>query len=114
MMTADPRWVPAAKTIPHTSYQEAMELSHFGAKVIYPPTIQPVMQKNIPTWVKNTFAPGEAGTVIESATDHEGEMITGISSINAIALLSLEGSGMVGIPGFSKDCSKHWRQKRLM
>lgn len=102
MMTADPRWVPAAKTIPHTSYQEAMELSHFGAKVIYPPTIQPVMQKNIPTWVKNTFAPGEAGTVIESATDHEGEMITGISSINAIALLSLEGSGMVGIPGFSK------------
>lgn len=102
MMTADPRWVPNAKTIPHTSYQEAMELSHFGAKVIYPPTIQPVMQKNIPTWVKNTFAPGEAGTVIESATDHEGEIITGISSINAIALLSLEGSGMVGIPGFSK------------
>lgn len=102
MMTADPRWVPNAKTIAHTSYQEAMELSHFGAKVIYPPTIQPVMQKNIPTWVKNTFAPDAAGTVIAGATDQRGEIITGISSINAVALLSLEGSGMVGIPGFSK------------
>jgi len=102
MMTADPRWVPNAKTIARTSYQEAMELSHFGAKVIYPPTIQPVMQKNIPTWVKNTFEPEEAGTVIESAGESSGEIITGISSISTIALLSLEGSGMVGIPGFSK------------
>jgi aspartokinase/homoserine dehydrogenase 1 len=102
MMTADPRWVPNAKTITRISYQEAMELSHFGAKVIYPPTIQPVMQKNIPTWVKNTFAPDEPGTVMESVSEHEGDIITGISSINAIALLSLEGSGMVGIPGFSK------------
>ncbi|MEX6686757.1 bifunctional aspartate kinase/homoserine dehydrogenase I [Danxiaibacter flavus] len=103
MMTADPRWVANAKTINRTSYQEAMELSHFGAKVIYPPTIQPVMQKNIPTWVKNTFAPNEAGTVIESAGEHDGsEIITGISSINSVTLLSLEGSGMVGIPGFSK------------
>jgi aspartokinase/homoserine dehydrogenase 1 len=102
MMTADPRWVPNAKTIARTSYQEAMELSHFGAKVIYPPTIQPVMQLNIPTWVKNTFAPHEAGTVIESAGNYSGEMITGISSISSIALLSLEGGGMVGIPGFSK------------
>lgn len=102
MMTADPRWVPNAKTIAATSYQEAMELSHFGAKVIYPPTIQPVMQKNIPTWVKNTFAPNEAGTVIGVASLDDKEIITGISSINAIALLSLEGSGMVGIPGFSK------------
>lgn len=102
MMTADPRWVPNAKTINRISYQEAMELSHFGAKVIYPPTIQPVMQKQIPTWIKNTFAPDEAGTVLESVTEHEGDIITGISSINAIALLSLEGSGMVGVPGFSK------------
>jgi aspartokinase/homoserine dehydrogenase 1 len=105
MMTADPRWVPNAKTINRISYQEAMELSHFGAKVIYPPTIQPVMQKQIPTWIKNTFAPDEDGTVIESAppiSAQGGEIITGISSINAIALLSLEGSGMVGIPGFSK------------
>ena len=106
MMTADPRWVPNAKTIIRTSYQEAMELSHFGAKVIYPPTIQPVMQKSIPTWIKNTFAPHEAGTVIEqvssAASTEKSEVITGISSINSVALLSLEGSGMVGIPGFSK------------
>jgi aspartokinase/homoserine dehydrogenase 1 len=79
-----------------------MELSHFGAKVVYPPTIQPVRQKNIPTWVKNTFAPGDTGTTIDSAVKHEGDIVTGISSINAIALLSLEGSGMIGIPGFSK------------
>ncbi len=102
MMTADPRLVPNAKVIPHISYQEAMELSHFGAKVIYPPTIQPVMKKNIPVWIKNTFAPGDYGTVIESATVKNGSSIRGISSINKIALLSLEGSGMVGIPGFSK------------
>ena len=102
MMTADPRWVANAKTIPHISYQEAMELSHFGAKVIYPPTIQPVMQKNIPVWVKNTFDPEASGTLIENAENTEGEIISGISSINTIALLSLEGSGMVGIPGFSK------------
>jgi bifunctional aspartokinase / homoserine dehydrogenase 1 len=102
MMTADPRLVSNVKLIPHISYQEAMELSHFGAKVIYPPTIQPVMRKNIPVWIKNTFAPSDPGTVIELATAHNGNSIRGISSIPRIALLSLEGSGMVGIPGFSK------------
>jgi aspartokinase/homoserine dehydrogenase 1 len=102
MMTADPRIVPNAKVIHHISYQEAMELSHFGAKVIYPPTIQPVMIKGIPVWVKNTFAPHDAGTAIEKAVAKNGNNIRGISSINKIALLSLEGGGMVGIPGFSK------------
>jgi len=79
-----------------------MELSHFGAKVIYPPTIQPVMNKNIPVWIKNTFAPEDAGTLIESVATKNGNIVRGISSINNIALLSLEGSGMIGIPGFSK------------
>ncbi len=102
MMTADPRWVPNAKSIAQISYQEAMELSHFGAKVIYPPTIQPVMNKQIPVWVKNTFEPAAYGTLIENIPSSEGEIIRGISSINHVALLSLEGSGMVGIPGFSK------------
>lgn len=103
MMTADPRLVPNAKALPHISYQEAMELSHFGAKVIYPPTIQPVMKKNIPVWIKNTFEPGAHGTVIESeVSKRNGNNIRGITSINNIALLSLEGPGMVGIPGFSK------------
>ncbi len=102
MMTADPRLAANARIIPHISYQEAMELSHFGAKVIYPPTIQPVMGKNIPVWIKNTFAPGDSGTLIESVASKNGNIVRGISSINNIALLSLEGSGMIGIPGFSK------------
>ncbi|HEX4850164.1 MAG TPA: bifunctional aspartate kinase/homoserine dehydrogenase I [Puia sp.] len=102
MMTADPRLVANAKVIPNISYQEAMELSHFGAKVIYPPTIQPVMNKGIPVWIKNTFAATDTGTLIEKIASKNGNSIRGISSINHIALLSLEGSGMVGIPGFSK------------
>jgi aspartokinase/homoserine dehydrogenase 1 len=102
MMTADPRIVRNIRQIPHITYREAMELSHFGAKVIYPPTIQPVMKKGIPVWVKNTFAPDDFGTLIEAETAPEKEIIRGISSIDNISLLSLEGSGMVGIPGFSK------------
>ncbi len=102
MMTADPRLVINAKPIAQISYQEAMELSHFGAKVIYPPTIQPLLQKNIPVWIKNTFAPHDYGTVIKDEAALNGSIIRGISSINKIALLSLEGSSMVGIPGFSK------------
>ena len=102
MMTADPRLTANARMIPHISYQEAMELSHFGAKVIYPPTIQPVMGKNIPVRIKNSFAPAEEGTIIESVATQNGNIVRGISSINNIVLLSLEGSGMIGIPGFSK------------
>ncbi len=102
MMTADPRLVSTAKVIPRISYQEAMELSHFGAKVIYPPTIQPVMKSKIAVWIKNTFAPTDAGTIIEIGSVKNGSSIRGISSINSVALLSLEGGGMVGIPGFSK------------
>ena len=102
MMTADPRWVANARPIPNISYIEAMELSHFGAKVIYPPTIQPVMSRKIPVWVKNTFSPNDYGTLIENEVPETGEKIRGISSISKIALLNLEGSGMVGIPGFSR------------
>ena len=102
MMTADPRMVVNAKEIPQISYQEAMELSHFGAKVIYPPTIQPVMHQNIPVWIKNTFEPSHPGTLIKNESLSDTNFIRGISSIKDICLLSLEGSGMVGIPGFSK------------
>jgi aspartokinase/homoserine dehydrogenase 1 len=113
MMTADPRLVNNAKVISQISYQEAMELSHFGAKVIYPPTIQPVMSKNISVWIKNTFAPDDAGTVIENIAVKNGNNIRGISSINKIALLSLEGSGMVGIPGFSKRLFEALANKKI-
>ena len=101
MMTADPRLVPNCKVIPHISYQEAMELSHFGAKVIYPPTIQPVMNKNIPVWIKNTFAPSDYGTLIEQNVAENSNLVCGISSIGKISLVSLEGSGMVGVTGIS-------------
>ncbi len=102
MMTADPRFVRNVRQIPNITYREAMELSHFGAKVIYPPTIQPVMAKGIPILIKNTFEPEAVGTLIESESTAASGMIRGITSIDNIAVLSLEGSGMVGIPGFSK------------
>jgi aspartokinase/homoserine dehydrogenase 1 len=102
MMTADPRIVAHAKAIPKISYHEAMELSHFGAKIIYPPTIQPVMQAHIPIWIKNTFEPEHPGTLIEIASAKDDHAIRGISSIKDICLLSLEGAGMVAIPGFTK------------
>jgi aspartokinase/homoserine dehydrogenase 1 len=113
MMTADPRLVTNVKIIPQISYQEAMELSHFGAKVIYPPTIQPVRGKGIPTWIKNTFAPTDNGTVIQKESSNNTNSIRGISSINSIALLSLEGSGMVGIPGFSKRLFEALAEKKI-
>lgn len=101
MYSADPRKVPSARIIPEISYREAMELCHFGAKVIYPPTLQPVMNCGIPAWVKNTFKPEERGTLIQSNPAQEGQL-SGLSGLEGIALLSLEGSGMVGIPGFSQ------------
>jgi aspartokinase/homoserine dehydrogenase 1 len=113
MMTSDPRWVSNARPIPAISYKEAMELSHFGAKVIYPPTIQPVMTKNIPVWVKNTFVPEDEGTVIHNESSAGPDPIRGISSIQHIALLSLEGSGMIGIPGFSKRLFEALAQERI-
>jgi aspartokinase/homoserine dehydrogenase 1 len=114
MMTADPRWVSHARVIERISYQEAMELSHFGAKVIYPPTIQPVMDQGIPVWVKNTFAPRDPGTLIESAVQEPKKgPVRGISSINDMALLSLEGSGMVGVPGVAKRLFEALAQQNI-
>ena len=101
MYTANPKVVKQASEIPHISYQEAMELSHFGAKVIYPPTIQPVLQKQIPILIKNTFQPQDQGTLITKESN-EKKPVKGISHIENITLVTLEGIGMVGIPGFSK------------
>lgn len=112
MMTADPRVVSQAIPIAHISYEEAMELSHFGAKVIYPPTIQPVMDKGIPVWIKNTFAPDAYGTLIQENANRTFP-VTGISGIQHIALLTLEGSGMVGIPGFSKRLFEALLRERI-
>lgn len=101
MFTANPRVVKQAYAIPEISYEEAMELSHFGAKVLYPPTIQPALRKEIPIRIKNTFAPENFGTLI-SNNPKNGNDVKGISHIEDISLITLEGGGMIGIPGFSK------------
>ncbi len=102
MYTANPKLVKQAQAIPHISYEEAMELSHFGAKVLYPPTIQPVLSKGISLVIKNTFRPDDEGTLVTKNKNEKGKTVRGISHIEDMALLSLEGPGMVGIPGISK------------
>ncbi|WP_340198859.1 bifunctional aspartate kinase/homoserine dehydrogenase I [Ascidiimonas sp. W6] len=102
MYTANPKLVKHAFAIPEISYEEAMELSHFGAKVLYPPTVQPVFSKGIPIRIKNTFKPEAAGTLISKMTNENEKPVRGISHIDHITLLTLEGSGMIGIPGISK------------
>lgn len=101
MMTADPRMVQKAFPLEELSYTEAMELSYFGAKVIYPPTMIPAFLKKIPIVIKNTFEPEFAGTVIRHDCKSSNLPIKGISSINNISILNLQGSGMVGKSGFS-------------
>ena len=100
MMTADPRLVKKAFTVPQLSYEEAMELSHFGAKVIFPATMQPAMVSRIPIWIKNTFNPTFVGTVIH-AESTSGKLIKGISSMNGVSLLNIQGSGLLGVVGVS-------------
>lgn len=101
MMTADPRKVKNAFTIPTITYSEAMELTHFGAKVIYPPSLQPAFAKNIPIRVLNTFNTDFVGTVVNRAAEPSEYIITGISSIDNLALVNLQGSGMIGVAGVS-------------
>jgi aspartokinase/homoserine dehydrogenase 1 len=103
MFTTNPKLVKHAKPIRKLSYFEAIELSHFGAKVLYPPTVLPVLSKNIPILIKNTLAPDEDGTLITKDPENGSlNPIKGISNVNGISLLTLQGNGMVGIPGFSK------------
>jgi len=101
IMTADPSKVKRYFVIPHLSYEEAMELSHFGAKVVYPPSLQPAMKSSIPILIKNTFKPDEEGTRISDETLPGPSVIKGISSIDNITLLTVRGSGMIGVTGIS-------------
>src|SRR5690606_11402710 len=101
MLTADPRMVKKAFSLPVLSYTEAMELSYFGAKVIYPPTMMPAFLKNIPIVIKNSFNPSFSGTVIQRDSGRSSFPIKGISSINKVSILNLSGSGMIGKAGFS-------------
>ena len=102
MFTANPKIVKQAQPIATISYQEAMELSHFGAKVLYPPTIQPVLRKNIPILIKNTFEPQAEGTYISNKITSNTNPVKGISHIDNITLITLEGPGMIGVAGSSK------------
>ncbi|MDQ1086305.1 MULTISPECIES: bifunctional aspartate kinase/homoserine dehydrogenase I [unclassified Siphonobacter] len=101
MMTSDPRKVRNAFTIPVVSYAEAMELTHFGAKVIYPPSLTPAFKANIPIKVLNTFDPSHPGTIVTRQAPPHEYTITGISSIDNLALVNLQGSGMIGVAGVS-------------
>lgn len=112
MYTANPNFVQQAFPIKNISYQEAMELSHFGAKVLYPPTIQPVLEKEIPIKIKNTFDAKADGTLITKVTSNTNP-IKGISHIENMTLVTLEGSGMVGIPGFSKRLFEALFQQKI-
>jgi len=101
IMTANPSQVPAAQSIPAMTYKDAMEMSHFGAKVIFPPTIRPAMELGIPIWIKNSFKPTFPGTLINQDAQDESYRITGISSLDAISLIRIQGSGMIGKTGLT-------------
>ncbi len=99
IFSANPSKTEDAHPIPELSYAEALELSHFGAKIIYPPAIQPLVKKRIPIAVKNTFALNDHGTMIVENAKVNGTVVKAISSIDDVCLVSLTGSGMIGVVG---------------
>ena len=99
VMSADPRMVPEAFPLPHITYAELMELSHFGAKVVYPPTVHPARLHGIPLVIRNTFHPTAEGTRVDDSAAASEHPIRGIASIHRVALMRLEGDGLVGVPG---------------
>ena len=98
VLSADPRLVPNAQVIDQLSYNEAMELAYFGAKVIHPQTMEPAVARDIPIYIRNTFAPEKRGTLI-CAKPVSALMVKGITTIDPVALVNLEGAGMIGVPG---------------
>lgn len=101
-MTADPRLIPSAYTIKNLSYVEASELCHFGAKVVYPPTIYPACAKNIPIRILNTFRPENTGTIIQAKPEESIRYVRGLSSIRDVALITVSGLSMVGVIGVNQ------------
>jgi bifunctional aspartokinase / homoserine dehydrogenase 1 len=98
ILSADPRLVPDAMLVPSLSYHEAMELAYFGAKVVHPQTMTPAVARSIPIWIRNTFRPELAGSIICAAPETT-PIVKGITSIDDMALINLEGAGMIGVPG---------------
>lgn len=101
ILTADPRIVPEAWVIDEISFQEAMELSFFGAEVIHPFTLRPVIEKNLPVFIKNTMNPSAPGTRIARDAAPKDRPITGIASVDDVSMITIEGGGMVGMPGIA-------------
>ena len=99
VMSGDPRRVPEAKVIGAMSYNEAMELAYFGAKVIHPQTMAPAVAQNIPLRIRNTFNPDHPGTTITAAAPARETIVKGVSAIDGVAVINLEGAGMIGVPG---------------
>lgn len=101
VMTADPRVVPEARTLPEISYAEAAELSYFGAKVLHPKTILPALEKGIPIRIVNTFNPGHPGTLVVAEAEQTGKTVKAITAIKRLSLITVEGRGMIGVPGIA-------------
>ncbi len=102
VMTTDPRKVKKAFSIPNMTFAEAMEMSHFGAKVLHPPTVQPALRAGIPIRIRNTFNPSFPGTLIGGPViSKDSAPVKGVASINEIALLNIQGSGLYGVTGFA-------------
>ncbi len=99
VMTADPRIVPEARVLDRVSYKEAAEMSYFGAKVLHPQTIMPAVDENIPIRIKNTFVPEAPGTLISAETPTRQYSVKTVTSITGMTLVSVEGRGMIGVPG---------------
>jgi aspartate kinase len=101
VMTADPRVVPDARVIPELSFSEVSELAYFGAKVLHPKTLRPIIEREIPLWVKNTFNPSTPGTRIIRSPHTISGKVTAISTIRNLSMITVEGRGMMGVPGIA-------------
>ena len=112
VLSADPRLVPGATVIDSLSYHEAMELAYFGAKVIHPQTMAPAVEKNIPIWIRNTFSPANPGTLIShhASSNH---LVKGITSIDGVSLINVEGAGMIGVPGTAQRLFSALREHNI-
>src|SRR4029079_1690946 len=113
VLSADPRIVPAAFVLPEMTYEEAMELSYFGAKVLHSATIAPAVAKRIPILIKNTFKPLAPGTLISRAAEDDGKLAKGITSVGDLSLLTLRGPGMVGVPGVAERLFRALASRRV-
>ena len=112
VLSADPRRAPGATVIDAMSYEEAMELAYFGAKVLHPQTMAPAVAMGIPIWIKNTFAPERAGTQI-CAKPASGHAVKGITTIDQVALVNVEGAGMIGVPGTAQRLFTTLREQNI-